>query len=61
MKTLNQSLTELYAKRQITLDEALLASSDPEELRSAICNIANNQEGGMKPSQKSQLTQKRGA
>lgn len=40
MLTLNQSLLELYKKRQITMDEALSSSSDQEELRSMIANMA---------------------
>jgi twitching motility protein PilT len=33
MQTMNQSLHHLYTKKQISLDDALGASSDPEELR----------------------------
>lgn len=36
MQTLNQSLYTLYMNRQITLDDALGRSSDPEELRTMI-------------------------
>jgi len=36
MMTLNQSLANLYAKRFITLEDALARSSDPEELRQMI-------------------------
>lgn len=61
MITLNQSLCDLYMKRQISLDEALSASSDPDELRNMITAAANQQNGGLRPSQKNQLGQKRGA
>ena len=33
MLTMNQSLAELVRKRQITADEAVLKSPEPEELR----------------------------
>ncbi|MFH1422478.1 MAG: type IV pilus twitching motility protein PilT [Planctomycetota bacterium] len=33
MRTANQSLSELYLQRKITLEDALSRSSDPEELR----------------------------
>jgi len=36
MLTLNQSLCELYMRRQITLEEALWSSSDQAELRSMV-------------------------
>ena len=36
MQTLNQSLYSLYAKRLITLEEAMGRSTDSEELRSMI-------------------------
>jgi twitching motility protein PilT len=38
MITLNQSLADLYFKRQISLDDAIESSSDPEELRIMIQN-----------------------
>jgi twitching motility protein PilT len=41
MVTLNQSLASLYGKRLITLDDAISASSDPEELRQMIAQGAN--------------------
>lgn len=44
MVTLNQSLAHLYMKRQITLDDGLMASSDPEELRSLVSSAANTQQ-----------------
>lgn len=43
MITLNQSLYDLFSKRQISLDEALTNSADPEELRSMISNSGNAQ------------------
>ncbi len=36
MQTMNQSLFTLYARRLITLDEAMARSSDPDELRNMI-------------------------
>ncbi len=41
MLTLNQSLCQLYAKRQITLDDAISASGDVEELRSMVMALGN--------------------
>ena len=41
MQTMNQSLASLYARRLISLDDALGRSSDPDELRNLI-----NQGGG---------------
>ncbi len=38
MQTMNQGLMNLYAKRQITVDEAFGRSSDPEELRQMMVN-----------------------
>lgn len=38
MQTMNQSLYSLYARRLITLDDAIGRSSDPEELRQMINN-----------------------
>ena len=36
MQTMNQSLASLFQRRQITLDDAIARSSDPEELRKLI-------------------------
>jgi twitching motility protein PilT len=36
MQTFNQSLASLFARRLITIDEALGRSSDPEELRNML-------------------------
>ena len=33
MQTMNQSLYNLYATRQVTIDEAMMRSSDPDELQ----------------------------
>ncbi len=38
MQTMNQSLCDLYIKRQITYEDALGRSSDPEELMTMIAN-----------------------
>jgi Tfp pilus assembly ATPase PilU len=38
MQTLNQSLCELYIKKQITLDECLGHSSEVDELKTMILN-----------------------
>lgn len=42
MITLNQTLIQLYLKRQISLEDALGASSDPEELRTMVANQGEN-------------------
>ena len=41
MQTLNQHLAQLYIKRQITLEEAVSHSSEPEELQQIIANGGN--------------------
>jgi twitching motility protein PilT len=46
MQTLNQSLFSLYARRMITLEEALGRSNDPEELRAMIEGRGAPQGGG---------------
>ena len=38
MQTMNQSLYALYARRQISLDDALGRSSEPDELKQMINN-----------------------
>lgn len=43
MVTLNQSLFELYMKRMLKLDDAMRASSDPDELRNMISAGADSQ------------------
>ncbi|MCX7958078.1 MAG: type IV pili twitching motility protein PilT, partial [Deltaproteobacteria bacterium] len=43
MQTMNQSLASLYLKKQITLEEAVGRSSDPEELRNIISKGAVSQ------------------
>jgi len=48
MQTMNQSLYALYARRQITLDDAMGRSTDPEELKQMI----NNPTMGMRPPQR---------
>ena len=45
MQTFNQCLAGLYARKQITLDEAIGRSSDPEELR----NLLTTGSGGATP------------
>jgi len=40
MQTMNQSLFNLFQKRQISLEEALGRSQDPEELKQMINNPA---------------------
>jgi twitching motility protein PilT len=44
MQTLNQSLSDLFIRRLITLEEAIGRSSDPEELKQIIA------QGGTRPS-----------
>jgi twitching motility protein PilT len=48
MQTMNQSLYALYARRLITLDDAMGRSTDPEELKQMI----NNPTMGMRPAQR---------
>jgi len=45
MVLLNQSLCDLYMRRQITMDEALLATGMPEELREMIASGGRNPVG----------------
>jgi twitching motility protein PilT len=45
MQTFNQSLASLYLKRQITLEDAMTHSSEPEELQQIIAS-GNVQPGG---------------
>ena len=40
MQTMNQASPRLYARRLITLEEAIGRSSDPEELKNLIANGA---------------------
>ncbi|MBK7537240.1 MAG: type IV pilus twitching motility protein PilT [Myxococcales bacterium] len=40
MQTMNQSLLELYLKRQITLEQAMASTSEHEELRTMVANAA---------------------
>jgi twitching motility protein PilT len=40
MQTLNQNLAQLYAARTVTLEEAIGASSDPNELQQIITSLA---------------------
>ncbi|PIE19938.1 MAG: type IV pili twitching motility protein PilT [Proteobacteria bacterium] len=42
MQTMNQSLTTLYMRRMITLEEAIGRSSDPEELQQLIASTSKN-------------------
>jgi twitching motility protein PilT len=42
MQTLNQSLAQLHAARTITLEEAIGASSDPNELQQIISSLATS-------------------
>jgi twitching motility protein PilT len=41
MITMNQSLASLYLKRACSLDDCIMASGDPEELRSIITSASN--------------------
>jgi twitching motility protein PilT len=51
MCTMNQSLIELYARRLVTMEEAIGRSSDTDELKTMIANL--NANGGNPPSRKS--------
>lgn len=52
MITMNQTLAHLFSRRQITLDDALISSTDPEELRGLIIRMGGEEK-------KSSLTQKK--
>jgi twitching motility protein PilT len=41
MQTMNQALFMLYHKKRITMDDALMRTSEPEELRQMIANPAS--------------------
>jgi twitching motility protein PilT len=41
MQTMNQALFMLFHKKLITMDDALMRSSEPEELRQMIANPAS--------------------
>jgi twitching motility protein PilT len=45
MQTMNQSLCSLFIKRQITLEDAIGRSSDPDELRTMIANAGSAASG----------------
>jgi twitching motility protein PilT len=47
MQTMNQSLASLYARRLISLEDAMGRSSDPEELKTLIA-----QGGGATPARR---------
>jgi twitching motility protein PilT len=46
MQTLNQCLAGLYLKRQVTLEEAIGSSSDPNELQQIIASGGGAKSGG---------------
>ncbi len=49
MQTMNQSLAMLYMKRQISLEEAVGHSSDPDELQQIMASAGMNAVAGGKP------------
>jgi twitching motility protein PilT len=49
MQTMNQSLLNLYLKRQITLDDMFGKSSDPEELRQMLQAAGGPLQDGRRP------------
>jgi twitching motility protein PilT len=51
MQTMNQSLAELFLSRQITLEEAMMRSSDVDELKNIITQGGGNAAGGRRPPQ----------
>ena len=53
MKTMNQSLFELYQDHEITFDEAMSRTSDPEDLKRTF------QRGGLTPEKHSAATARR--
>ena len=46
MQTMNQALCELFARRLITLEEAINRSSDADELKTLIANAGGQQQAG---------------
>lgn len=53
MLTMNQSLSDLYVRRQITLEEAMGASSDPAELQQMITSGVDRAQASTKSGQTS--------
>lgn len=49
MQTMNQSLLNLYLKRQITWEDAALKSSDPDELRTMLTTAGGPLQDGRRP------------
>jgi twitching motility protein PilT len=49
MQTLNQALCDLFTRRQITLEEALGRSSDPEELKTMLAQGGSKGMVGRRP------------
>jgi len=45
MQTMNQSLLATYLRREITLDDAVGRSSDPEEFRNLLSNAQSHPQG----------------
>ena len=45
MQTMNQSLLATYLRREITLDDAVGRSSDPDEFRNLLTNAQNHPQG----------------
>ena len=46
MQTFNQSLASLYLRRQITLEEAMARTSDPDELKTILAQAGAGAPGG---------------
>lgn len=49
MQTMNQCLLSLFSKRQITVEDAMGRSSDPDELRQMMSNAGAGRPGGRPP------------
>jgi twitching motility protein PilT len=45
MQTLNQSLLSLFLRREITLDDAVGRSNDPDEFRNLLTSAQNAPQG----------------
>ena len=45
MQTMNQSLLATYQRREITLDDAVGRSSDPDEFRNLLSNAQSHPQG----------------
>jgi len=59
MITMNQSLASLYLKRVCSLEDCILVSDDPDELRSIITSVSNASAGGVDDRSRQRMDQKK--